>query len=129
VSYENAWKPLIEAGSRIAVVADIPGNGKEAIDCMTRVGIGSDRTGECGMPRADAVPKSDPLIVAAQAVPGTTLIDLTSFFCDADRCPSVIGNVIVYRDLNNHITATFARTLASAVEEGVRGALNAPPTR
>lgn len=129
MNYENAWKPLIEAGSRLAVVADYPANGKEAIDCLTRVGIGGDRTGECGMPRAEAVPESDPLVAAAQAVPGTTLIDLTRYFCSADRCPSVIGNVIVYRDLNNHTTATFAKTLAPAIEDGLQGALGAPRPR
>ena len=40
-----------------------------------------------------------------------------------DFCPSVIGDVIVYRD-GHHITATFARTLAKPLEEGLRRALN-----
>jgi peptidoglycan/LPS O-acetylase OafA/YrhL len=125
-SYETVWKQILATGSHLAVVADFPANGQEAIDCLTRVGIGGDRTGDCGMPKDSAVPSSDPLVAAAQAVPGTTLIDLTRYFCNADRCPSVIGNVIVYRDLNNHLTETFAQTLGPAMEEAVQRALSEP---
>ena len=39
------------------------------------------------------------------------MIDLTDFYCDASKCPVVIGGVDVYAD-NNHLTVTFARTLA-----------------
>jgi hypothetical protein len=53
------------------------------------------------------------------------VIDLTSYYCTADRCPSVIGDVIVYRD-TNHITATFAKTLARPLEDGLRSALGVP---
>jgi hypothetical protein len=49
---------------------------------------------------------------------------LTVYYCTVDRCPSVIGDVIVYMDVN-HITATFAKSLARPLEEGLRRALGA----
>jgi hypothetical protein len=53
------------------------------------------------------------------------VIDLTDYYCTADFCPSVIGDVIVYRD-TNHITATFAATLAGPLGEGIKRALDTP---
>jgi len=122
LEFQKAWAPIVAAGSRIAVVADNPETSKGAVDCLTRVSFGNDRTGECGTPRADALRRPDPLVAAAQLVPGTTLIDLTPYYCNADRCPSVIGDVIVYMDAN-HITGTFAKTLAQPLEDGLRRAL------
>ena len=46
---------------------------------------------------------------------GATFIDPTSFMCFTDPCPSVIGRFLVYRD-THHLTATYARALASRLE-------------
>lgn len=127
-SYSTTWRPIVAAGNRMAVIADNPTSSEEAFSCVTRVNIGDDKTGECGTPRDISV-RPDPLVAAAQSAPGTTVIDLTRFYCRDDRCPSVIGDVIVYRDYvdgNSHITATFAQTLSEAVEEGIRAALADP---
>ncbi len=126
--YQKAWAPIAAAGSRIGVIADVPATSDDTLACLTRVSLSDDRTGECGMPRTSALRASDPLIAAADLVPGATLIDLTPYFCTADRCPSVIGNVIVYRDLASHLTTTYAKTLAPAIEDGVRRALGARAT-
>lgn len=130
--YETAWAPILAAGSRMVVVEDNPSASEESLACLTRVNLrGEDHTGECGTPRAEAFSRAGNLTDAARSVPGLTLIDLTQFYCTADRCPSVIGDVIVYRDAldligNSHITATFARTLAKPLEDGVRRALASP---
>jgi peptidoglycan/LPS O-acetylase OafA/YrhL len=52
---------------------------------------------------------------AARRAPGSHLIDLTPEICPQNICRSVIGNALVYRD-DNHLTATFARTLSSWIE-------------
>jgi peptidoglycan/LPS O-acetylase OafA/YrhL len=52
---------------------------------------------------------------AAQRAPGSHLIDLTPEICPQGICRSVIGNALVYRD-DNHLTATFARTLSPWIE-------------
>lgn len=126
-SYQQAWAPVAAAGSRIAVVVDNPHTSAEALACLTRVSLDGDHTGDCGTSRAAAFVRADTLAPAAQLVPNATAIDLTPYYCTAERCPSVIGNVIVYRDSksedNSHITATYMETLAPAVEDGIRRAL------
>lgn len=37
--------------------------------------------------------------------------------CDDALCRSVVGNTVVYRDTNGHLTATFARTLVPYFEK------------
>jgi hypothetical protein len=124
VGYQVAWGPIAAAGTRIAVVADNPESSTEAIACLSRVSFDGDKTGDCGTPRAEAFPHPDPLVAAAKTVPRATVIDLTPYYCTEDRCPSVIGNVIVPRD-TNHITATYAKTLAGPLEQGLRQAIEA----
>jgi hypothetical protein len=58
---------------------------------------------------------------AARAAPETNLIDVTPEICPSDLCRAVIGNALVYRD-KSHLTATFARTLAPAIERDLRKA-------
>ncbi len=121
--FERAWAPVAAAGTRLAVIADNPAVGADSIECLTRVSLNEDRTGGCGTPKSEALALRDPLIAAVPSIPGATLIDLSRYYCTTDRCPMVIGNVIVYRDSGGHLTATFAKTLAPAVLEGIRGAL------
>ena len=126
--YQTAWAPIAAAGSRIAVVVDNPTSSQEAIDCLTRVSLGrGDKTGDCGTSRADAFPNSDALVAAAERIPDTTVIDLTDYYCTTDRCPSVIGNVVVHTD-TTHVTATFSRTLKQPLEVGLLRAFDAEAT-
>lgn len=89
--FEKAWAPIAAAGSRIAVLAAIPAVSEESLACLTRVSLGGDRTGDCATSRTQAFAQPDPLIEATQLVPGASLIDLTPYYCTADRCPSVTG--------------------------------------
>ncbi|WP_396837015.1 acyltransferase family protein [Mycobacterium sp. ITM-2016-00317] len=124
--YVRAWRPVAAGGARIAVLADNPAVSEESINCLTRVSFGADTTGECATPRSEALERRDPLEFAAERTPAATLIDLTAYYCTEDRCPSVIGDVIVYSDVGGHLTATYIRTLAPAIVEGIRQALSAP---
>ena len=44
---------------------------------------------------------------------------MSRFFCDATRCPPVIGGVLAYKDLT-HITGEYGKTLAPYLEREVR---------
>lgn len=118
--FQTAWDPIVAAGSRLVVVSDNPQNSEDAIACVTRVGS---KTGDCGNPTTVGFKHPDPILDAAG--PQATVVDLRKYFCDSNRCPSVIGNVIVYRD-TDHVTATYMATLAPEVEDGIRRALAAP---
>ncbi len=52
---------------------------------------------------------------AVRRVPGTLLIDPSQKICPGGECRAVIGNILVYRE-RGHLTATYARTLASWFE-------------
>ena len=54
-----------------------------------------------------------------RAAPGGHLIDINREICPDNLCRAVIGNALVYRD-KSHLTATFARTLAPAIERGLK---------
>ena len=77
----------------------------------------------CGTPAGRALAAPDLLAAAAGDVPGAHVVDLTDLYCAAGECPSVIGNVVVYRDTGGHITGTWARTLGPYAVERIRAAL------
>jgi hypothetical protein len=66
----------------------------------------------CSPDRANAVnqPGIAAETVATQAG-GGQYADLTELFCTADRCPSIVGNTLVYFD-RRHVTAEYSRLLA-----------------
>jgi peptidoglycan/LPS O-acetylase OafA/YrhL len=49
---------------------------------------------------------------------GVPVIDVTDWFCDDRECPSIIGNILVYRDAN-HMTVTFSAAMASVLAEHI----------
>jgi hypothetical protein len=60
----------------------------------------------------------------AATATGAGLIDLTAQVCPGTgNCQPVINNVIVWRD-QHHLTATFAVTLAPAIDEQLVNILN-----
>jgi peptidoglycan/LPS O-acetylase OafA/YrhL len=113
--YVDMLKPLREAGIRVAVVMDIPYPDFAAPDCVQAQGSGSR---DCIVQQPPGNRPVDPLAAAAARVPGIDIIDLYPYFCSDSECPSVIGNVLVYRD--NHMTNSFARTLASPLARMLR---------
>lgn len=127
-AYAKSWNAIAAAGSRIIVIPDNPTTSDDAMACLTRAANGTGKVDDCGTPRAEAFKRHDRLSAGAALVPGATVIDLSNMYCNADRCPSVIGNAIVYRDhkdgMNSHITATYMETLAPAIEAGIKRALS-----
>ena len=121
--YAVTWRPVVEAGSRILVVGDNPAVSEETLSCVTRVSLGRDSSGECATPRSIALAEADPLLAAAGQVPGVRVLDMTDSFCEADRCPAVIGDVIVYRDTAGHMTATYSQTLSPQLVKAINDAL------
>jgi peptidoglycan/LPS O-acetylase OafA/YrhL len=52
---------------------------------------------------------------AAAEASSATVIDMSNLICPGDPCQAVVGNIIVMRD-DHHLTATFAASLAGALE-------------
>lgn len=107
--YVKMLRALDAAGIKVSVIADTPYPQISVPDCVEKNGPTSEK---CQTVKKH-VP--DPLVMAADEVGTIQVIDINTYLCKKDLCPPLIGNVLVYRD--NHLTATFAKTLAMPLEE------------
>ncbi|EME51202.1 putative acyltransferase [Amycolatopsis decaplanina DSM 44594] len=49
-------------------------------------------------------------------------LDFSDYFCTAEVCPPVIGNVLVYLD-DNHVSGTYMSTMSAIAEKAITEAL------
>jgi hypothetical protein len=106
------WRSLPATIRRIVVIRDTPRSSAVSALCVQRAFAARRAAGRrCSRPRAQALHR-DPAVVAARRLrsPRVHAIDLSSFFCDAQRCFPVVGGAFVYKDLD-HISTVYARTL------------------
>lgn len=108
LGYSNALAPLRDAGLRVAVLSDVPYPPFNVPECVSAAADPAD----CSFPGPG---EPSPLTLAAQKLEGVELVDFRGYFCPEGRCEAVLGNVLVYRD--NHITDSFAKTLALPLRE------------
>jgi peptidoglycan/LPS O-acetylase OafA/YrhL len=94
-------------GAPIVLLKDLPRSSEDVPECVARH---HDDLERCAFPD-ERDPGSDYDARAAARVDGVRTIDPARLLCPGRLCPAVIGNALVYRD-DNHLTATFARTLA-----------------
>lgn len=107
--FTGALAPLADAGIRVAVISDLPYPPFNVPECVAK-----DRDGACSF---DLPQTTSPLAEAADAIEGATVVDLMDYLCPESICRGVVGNVLVYRD--NHITGTFAKTLAIPLRDSL----------
>jgi peptidoglycan/LPS O-acetylase OafA/YrhL len=110
--FAEDWSRLESLGTDVVAIRDNPNPIEAGIPDMETCVANATATSECDLPKDDAL-LTDPQVAAASAS-GADLIDLTSYFCDEETCPSVIGGVMVYQD-RQHVTATFVETLTPYV--------------
>lgn len=108
------WTAWTSVGSSVVVLADPPYNvDVRPADCAL---LNVEDPARCAVDRSRAAPE-DPIIYAARANKNARvkLVDLTDYFCDNDRCYSVVGGVVVYFD-GDHLNGEFSRLLAPMIE-------------
>ena len=101
----------------VLAIRDNPRFDRSMPDCVAA----ADATA-CGVERAAVyapVPPWAPLDVP----PNVRFLDIADRVCGPDLCPAVIGNVLVYLD-DNHLTASYAASMAPLVEGDVLAALS-----
>ncbi len=106
--------------ARVAIIDDPPMPSVDVPACLS-AHVADIRA--CATPRAVAY-GSDIGVrerIAAQAM-GAGIISLASAVCPGNPCPAVVNGIIVYRD-THHLTATFARSLAPALDRGIAAIL------
>lgn len=95
-------------------VMDAPGVQGNARLCVADGRYESDDPDkDCGISREEAISPVNPAISAFAGLDVTEL-DITNAVCTTDRCPGVVGNVLVYRDAQ-HLTNLYSAMLAPEI--------------
>lgn len=120
LEYLKMWE---RTDTNVLVLRDNPLPGaslKDAPDCVAK---NLDNLMECAGAK-DVWLSGDALVDAVKKLDSNniTWADFTRYFCADDRCPSVIGGVVVYFDAS-HMTQTYARTMAPYLYPPVKEAL------
>ncbi len=107
-AYGDYLRQWAKAGTHVLVLRDTPFPGRSVPDCLA---AHEDDPAACDGPRSWL--PDDPLYEVARTLRSRQIdeADLTPYVCLPDRCPAVIGGLVVYFD-GSHLTATYARTLA-----------------
>lgn len=120
----SAWTPVIKTGTKIVAILDVPTFDQDPVACLSKVADNKLEESRCAVSRHKAFGWPDPQIAAVTLVSHAVAVDLTDLMCNPLKCPARIGGVVVYRD-DNHLTATFSRTLAPFLFHRVTAALGA----
>ena len=119
-AYETEVKRLVSAGNRWLVVLDNPKPLASFVNCVEAAGQSSATA--CALSQHNAMTPADLLAPAVKGLPGVSYADYTGAYCQAESCPPVINNTVVYRD-DSHISATFSMTLESRLEKSILDAM------
>ncbi|WP_137843434.1 acyltransferase family protein [Microbacterium sp. 2FI] len=117
--YREAWGEVLDRGIPVITVVDNPVWETDPNKCLrTR------DAADCDGDRSAVLVDDDPVRDAASGVEAVTLLDFTEVFCGDATCAPVVGGANIYRD-QDHLTVTFADTLAPWFAEAIRGRLGA----
>ncbi|MFC4562549.1 acyltransferase family protein [Nocardiopsis mangrovi] len=110
------WRELADMGIDVVAIRDTPRLSFDAPECV-------DRHGAAGcVERSSYSMAAESPVRSLEGAPGNVdFIDMTGYLCPGGRCPVVVGNVLVMSD-DNHLTATYSRTLAPLLNAQVRAA-------
>ena len=100
---------------RVVVIADTPAWDFDIPACLS---AHPRDIRPCAMSRAAAFYSILVREQTAARAAGAGLINLSRAVCSADPCPAVVNGMIVLRD-EHHLTATFARSLAPALNRAL----------
>lgn len=121
-SFESVLKNLTDANIDVLAISDSP-RPDPPMSIPECVSMNEHDLSKCDGPRETWL-HPDPIIVAANNIgePSIATVDLTDGFCDEKTCHGVVGGIIVYFD-DDHVTTSFARTLAPYLQPAIVAAL------
>ncbi|MEU3016665.1 acyltransferase family protein [Nocardiopsis sp. NPDC007018] len=108
----DMWAWLDGLGVEVLGLRDLPRLTYQGAECVE-----SGPVDRCASPVSASQAETDPA-AEADLPPNVTLMDLTDQVCPGGTCDAVVGNILVFWD-HSHVTATYARTLAPAMEEAL----------
>jgi len=106
--------PALRAqGTEPILITDTPYPGSDVPICLSK---NVSRVRNCVFARAKGINDSRHATNVAAAVDNAAqVLDVSNWLCATERCPVIVGNVLVYRD-SNHITTKFAELLAPLID-------------
>jgi peptidoglycan/LPS O-acetylase OafA/YrhL len=119
-SYDPAWidtlgrtvAQLRSTGATVLILGPVPDPQSSVPACLS--GHVDDAIA-CAPTRSSAVDNDGVSAErAATTAAGGHYADLTDLFCTRDRCPTIVGNTLVFRD-DNHLTTEYAQLLAPVI--------------
>lgn len=113
--YAEAVQVLTSRGVPVVGLRDNPRFPSGVVACVLERG---DRA--CSRPVTEKLAATNPAAALA-GTSGFTPVDLTDLICPDGACVPSVGNVWVYLD-DNHLTRSYASTLAPALAERLRSA-------
>jgi len=109
--FEQVWHEWL-GFARVTVLRDIPTTGnRNGPQCLA---VNAGKPQACSNPRRQVLIDDDMMRAARDMRHQVNLVDLSSYFCDAQRCYAVIGGASVYFDYD-HMSTQFSATLASSL--------------
>jgi peptidoglycan/LPS O-acetylase OafA/YrhL len=104
---------LDSVGLETIILADVPRAGFNVPTCLSRAAAHGGPMEECMLQRDLSLDHDvrQAEANAASRFSSVRIVDFSDELCSGSVCPPVIDGQVVYRD-SNHLTASFARTLA-----------------
>ncbi|MDR6326315.1 SGNH hydrolase domain-containing protein [Actinoplanes couchii] len=112
--WAGTFKAIRHRDTRLVLIEDTPWPGKDVPDCLATHSRNASR---CARPAGEsfAFPARQALVSQQAKALGVTVIPTGQWFCTAEVCPSVVGNIVTWRD-NSHISTRYATMLAPLLD-------------
>ncbi|MGH3278487.1 MAG: acyltransferase family protein [Trebonia sp.] len=108
------WKQLEGHGTPVIAIRESPVLRVNMPECISKY---PKAPWKCAVPRSRAIKPDVPTVYATRAAAGSVpLINMNSLICGPEKCPAVVGNVLVYQD-NHHLTRTYSLTMTPYLEK------------
>ncbi|AXH35350.1 acyltransferase [Humibacter sp. BT305] len=119
----SMWKSIQDSGKQVLFVQDIPGTGKDVGSvptCLAAISVPA--VAPCSNPRDLAL--IDDAVLDAVAQNGKIpVISTSQYFCTDQTCMTYVGGVVAYAD-NNHLSNTYARSIAPHLGPDIMAAID-----
>ncbi|MCS0499995.1 acyltransferase family protein [Protaetiibacter mangrovi] len=119
------YRVLVEHDLPVVVIADVPRVTDAAYRCIDDSRGDPVRAADCIVSRTEALDEVPDRAAAAARELAIPVIDPIPVLCTPTGCPQVLGNVVLYQDLNAHLTRTAVMALEPWLEQHIAANLTA----
>jgi peptidoglycan/LPS O-acetylase OafA/YrhL len=116
--YDTTLRQLNAQHVPVLVLADVPNFPYDVPVCLAWAAKSGKPCAALDPKDAFNAVKSQAELDSVRSTPGTSIVNLSSTLCRNGKCDPAQDGVILYTD-HNHLTATYARKLASSLAAGL----------